>query len=127
LSTLPPAEQELIKGIADYRKDPRQLGYKQKTAINAAVTRYDPSYRDDIYPQISQTETAFNKGKQGDSVQAYNNALGHMDTLLSYGDAMKNGNVQALNAIKNTIQTQFGKAAPNTFDGIKSLVADEVG
>jgi hypothetical protein len=126
LATLPPMEQELIKGIADYRKDPRQLGYKQKTAINAAVTRYDPSYRDDIYPQISQTETAFNKGKQGDSIQAYNNALGHMDTLLSYGDAMKNGNIQALNSLKNTIQTQFGKAAPNTFDGIKSLVADEV-
>ena len=49
-----------------------------------------------------------------------------MNTLLSYADAMNNGNIQVVNSLKNAVSTAFGQPAPNTFNGIKDLVAAEI-
>ena len=49
-----------------------------------------------------------------------------MTTLQRYATAMQNGDVRAMNALKNTVNTQFGVTAPNTFNGLKDIVGQEI-
>lgn len=126
LLTLPTKDRGLLKGLSDYSIDPSQIGYRQKTQIQAALTAYDPTYRSDIYPMIKSTEEAFGKGRQGDQVRFFNNAIQHITTLQDYATALQNGDVRGINYLKNKFQTQIGVAAPNTFDGLKDVVGQEI-
>ena len=45
-----------------------------------------------------------------------------MTLLQQYANALQNGDVRALNSMKNAFETPFGVAAPNTFDGLKDVV-----
>ena len=126
LLSQPQQDRGLLKGLANYDIDPNAVGYRQKAQVQAKLATYDPTYRSDIYPIIKSTEEAFAKGKQGDQVRYFNNAIQHMTTLQRYADAMENGNTRVLNSLKNTIQTQLGVAAPNTFNGLKDVVGQEI-
>jgi hypothetical protein len=39
---------------------------------------------------------------------------------------LENGNIQALNSLKNVFEQQFGAAPPTTFDGMKQIVGTEI-
>lgn len=126
LLTRPVNERGLIKGLANYDIDPTAIGYRQKAGVQAALATYDPTYRSDIFPVVKATEEAFSHGKQGDQVRFFNNSIQHMTTLQNYATAMQNGDTRALNALKNTVQTQLGFAAPNTFNALKDVVGQEI-
>ena len=127
LQTLPAQEKSLLKGLANYTIDPNKVGYRNKTQLQADVSTYTGGqFRDDIYPNIMQTEQAFNKGKQGDQVRFFNNSIQHMTTLQKYADAMGNTSTPAYNYLRNVIETQLGYPAPNTFEGLKDIVGQEI-
>lgn len=76
------------------------------------------------------TQTAivkgFGKGPEADKVTAFNTLVSHMNTLDEYTDALKNNDINILNKVSNRIAAETGKPAPTTFDGAKTILADEV-
>lgn len=73
-----------------------------------------------------QTLTAFDKGKQGDTVRSLNVSVQHLDTLRELGAALKNGDINLINAARQKFAEAFGVAAPTNWDAAKAIVADEV-
>lgn len=73
-----------------------------------------------------QTLKSFSGGIEGRSVRAMNTATDHLFTLEEAGNALKNGNIRAFNAIGNKINKEIGVAAPVSFDGVKKIVAGEI-
>lgn len=73
-----------------------------------------------------QTLKSFSGGIEGRSVRAMNTATDHLFTLEEAGNALKNGNIRAFNAIGNKINKELGVAAPVSFDGVKKIVAGEI-
>lgn len=73
-----------------------------------------------------QTVTAFDKGKQGDTVRSLNVSVQHLDTLRQLGQALKNGDINLINAARQKFSEAFGVAAPTNWDAAKAIVADEV-
>lgn len=65
-------------------------------------------------------------GKGGQTITAYNTANDHLDLLGKAADALGNGDVQAINALNNSFQQQFGHAAPTNFNAVKAMLAGEL-
>jgi len=78
--------------------------------------------------QTAQKETLkqFTAGKKGDTVRSLNVAVQHLDQLDQLGKALGNGDLQMLNKLGNAWSKSTGKPAPNTFEGVKKIVTDEV-
>ena len=125
-----PADREVLaNAIAGYQKAPLD---------NFAVTRpggletmsralqINPDYQESRYPEVSKAMGAFGSGKQGDTIRSLNVGVQHLDVIDQAAAALSNGNVNVINSLKNTFQTQFGAPAPTTFDGLKQIVGTEV-
>lgn len=65
-------------------------------------------------------------GKLGDTINSYNTATAHLDQLDKAADALKNGDIQALNKVGNAFSAATGNPAPTNFQAVKSAVAGEV-
>lgn len=65
-------------------------------------------------------------GKLGDTINSYNTASAHLDQLDKAADALKNGDLQAVNKIGNAFAAATGNPAPTNFQAVKSAVAGEV-
>ena len=70
--------------------------------------------------------SAFGSGKQGDLIRSNNVGVQHLEVIDQAGKALGNGNIQALNSLKNAFQQQFGAPEPTTFDGLKQIVGTEI-
>jgi hypothetical protein len=75
--------------------------------------------------QISTT-TAFDRGKQGDTVRSLNVAIDHLAVLQDAADALQNGDVKRFNQAGNIIAKELGYPAPTEFGAVKSIVKDEL-
>lgn len=78
-----------------------------------------------IREQISAADR-FGSGPLGTQVKSFNVAISHLDTLQELGNALKNGDVKAINAASNRVADEFGVAAPNNFELAKTVVGDEI-
>lgn len=86
------------------------------------------------YPQFSGQEfksrqaalSKFTSGKQGDMVRSLSVSLDHLDVLDQAAAELKNGNVQGLNRLAQTLAEQTGSSVPTNFESVKGIVADEV-
>ena len=50
----------------------------------------------------------------------------HTQTLEQYFQALNNGDVQGINAVKNNFEKFFGATPPNTVDAMKQIVGSEL-
>jgi hypothetical protein len=75
---------------------------------------------------ITKADRDFATGPQGNAIRSFSVALSHMDTLQELGDALKNGDVQRINAAKNRWNSEFGSPAPDNFTFATQIVSDEV-
>lgn len=118
-----------IKGIADYKMNPAMLfslrGNRRENAMGD-VMMYDPTYDQRRYAQTNRAISGWAQSPEGRSTRALSVVIEHLGTADHLGRALQNGDVQAINALKNTIKEQFGYAAPATFDFAKQIVADEI-
>lgn len=78
------------------------------------------------YRQLGAMEQAFGSGAQGNTIRSLNVAIDHTDVLRQLGDALKNGDTQRLNALRNRLLVEFGYEGPVDFDVAKKIVGDEV-
>lgn len=90
------------------------------------VLEVNPQYSAIDYHTAQKAVTAFATGPQGDAVRAISVANNHVGTLMPLIGALNSGDVQALNKAAIWYKTQTGQSAPTDFNGIKSIVADEV-
>lgn len=128
LNTIPEADRTLIKKLANYDIDPKTLSTKggHRERMLSLVTQYDPTYDDTQYANKRRAITQFGTGPQGNTVRSLNVAIEHIDTLQRAADALKNTDLPAFNKVANEIATFTGKSPPNTFEGLRDMVANEV-
>lgn len=117
------------KAISNYQQSPlgsmaMRSPYGQ--AVMARVMELNPDYQSNEYGARSKAYKDFASGKNGNQVRSFNVAISHLDSLQKIADAMDNGDIPVLNKLRNEFSRQTGKATPNTFDGMKKIVTDEI-
>lgn len=128
LESLPLADKELVRKIAAYEIDPKTLsirgGHRERALT--LVSQYDPAYDDTQYGNKRRAIAQFGSGPQGNTVRSLNVAIEHIDTLQRAAEAMKNGSFTPGNRAYNEVAKVFGQTPPNTFEGIRDIVSNEV-
>lgn len=138
LAKMPPELASQVKGLADYEINPNTFSTRtakgmtrsRKEIITGLAEQY-AALRGDTYDQTqfggrNKTVQQFAGGPESRTVRSFNVLVSHLDVLKEAGAALQNGNVRALNALKNVFESEFGAPAPNTFDGVKAIVGDEL-
>jgi hypothetical protein len=120
------AQVDMIKAGQAPMPTGRQAQTPAGQKIIQLVHAEAPNISAQTYPTLLQTENAFAKGKQGDIVRSINVAFNHIETAEKLGEALKNGDTPAFNAIANQFATMTGKPAPTNFNAVKDIVADEI-
>lgn len=120
---------ETVDLIGQY-KIPALSGYALRTPwgqqVLARLQEKYPQYNGQEFKSRQQALAKFTAGKQGDTVRSLSVSLDHLDVLDQAAVELKNGNVQALNKLAQTLSEQTGSPVPTNFESIKGIVADEV-
>jgi len=90
------------------------------------VMEINPNFKANDYGLQTAAVKAFNQGKQGDKVRSLNVVMEHFNTLEKAADALKSGDVRAINAVSQLIQTQYGHPGVTSFNAVKEILADEI-
>jgi hypothetical protein len=90
------------------------------------VIAMKPDFKASDYGLQTSAVKAFNQGIQGNKVRSLNVVMEHFNTLEKAADALQSGDVRAINAVSQYIQTQTGKPAPSNFNAVKEILADEI-
>lgn len=121
--------QRIAHLIATYQMAPLSsfaMGKPSGQAIMAAVAAENPSYNANNFTEYQKGFKDFGTGKQGSQVKSFGVAMSHLNTLDSLGDALDNGNVQAINKASNAVKSWFGGPAPTSFNAAKDVVSQEI-
>lgn len=127
--TDPESRNAMATAIASYQLAPLTNFALTKAGgpeTMAKVIQLNPDYQEARYPEVSKAMSAFGSGKQGDVIRSLNVGVQHLAVIDQAGEAMKNGNVQALNSLQNMFEQQFGAPEPTTFNGLKQIVGTEI-
>lgn len=118
----------MVRKIAGYEIDPKTLSTRggHRERVLSMVSQFDPSYDDTQYANKRRAIAQFGSGPQGNTVRSLNVAIEHIDTLKRAADALKNGDFTPGNKTYNEFAKMFGQSPPNTFEGIRDIVANEV-
>lgn len=116
-----------VEAIIDYKKRLPGRTTKLGQYITDLVYNADPSYSEAEYDKRSKVMKDYAaSGPIGKQINAAQTAINHMDTLLQLSEALNNKDVQLVNRLKNTINTQLGLPAATNFDAAKSALANEL-
>jgi hypothetical protein len=118
------ADRETAKNIANGNIPP--LTGPNSTRIMNEVIAMKPDFKASDYGLQTSAVKAFNQGIQGNKVRSLNVVMDHFTTLEKAADALQSGDVRAINAVSQYIQTQTGKPAPGNFNAVKEILADEI-
>jgi hypothetical protein len=118
------ADRATAKNIAEGNIPP--LTGPNSTRIMNEVIAMKPDYSARDYNLQTSAVKAFNQGIQGNKVRSLNVVMEHFNTLEKAADALQSGDVRAINAVSQFIQTQTGKPAPGNFNAVKEILADEI-
>lgn len=123
-----PADKQYIESIANYKVRPPSASRNPmvRQGIVKAALAVNPDYDETKFDMRQKAQRDFGTGKQGDTARSLNVSVAHLDTLRELGNALDNGDVKLINAVKQRWQEEFGTPAPTNFDTAKAIVADEV-
>lgn len=133
----PPTAQE----EADFRKD--NLQSQPRSAPAMATQQFIRDYKlshggaqppamaisgfmADYQAQIAAVKDFDGAGKGATTIQSFNVAVQHLDTLDELADALKNGNVKKFNQVANRWATETGNVAPTNFETARTIIGNEV-
>lgn len=120
------AEAEAIAGYQLAPLSPYSMNRAGGPELMAEVLKINPEYQAGRFAEVNDVMKKFGAGKEGDSVRFLNTAVQHVDALEVAGNALHNGGVPALAALRNSLSSALGQPAPKTFDELKGLVGSEV-
>lgn len=117
-------DRETAKNVANGNIPP-PTGPKSSKIMNEVIA-INPNFKASDYGLQTSAVKAFNQGIQGNKVRSLNVVMEHFTTLEKAADALQSGDVRAINAVSQYIQTQTGKPAPGNFNAVKEILADEI-
>ena len=127
--TDPDQRAALAAGIAGYQLAPiegRAAMLPGGAETMKMVLALNPDYQATRFEAVNKAVTAFGTGSQGDTIRADDVGVQHLAVIDKAARALANGDMHALNQLKNDWNRYFGSAPPTTFDGLKQIVATEV-
>lgn len=135
LSTLPPADQTVIKALTDYTYPKLssmslrpsangQKGYYQDL-LEKAFT-YDPSFDYKQYDSRQKLLNDFTSGKSAQNIRSLNTLTGHLGTLDQMGAALQNKDQNTYNKLANSLVSEFGDSRLTDFNLAKAAVSTEL-
>lgn len=131
IDTLPFGDKEIVGGLVDGTLKPSVLSKRagNGTDINryiALAKRVDPNYTPNDAGAREAFETNYmGKGQGMQTLVNSNTAMQHLDTYLKAQNALKNGDMPAINAFVNAAKKQFGDAAVPSAEIAMQLYAAE--
>lgn len=129
LKNLSPAIANQVKAISEGRQAPPNamaMRSPMGQQLMAAVAQYDPTFDAVNYGARAKTQNAFSAGKEAQSVNAINTALGHVAHLSDLADSLGNTDYPTANKIMNAISVGAGGAKVTNFDQARDAVVNEV-
>lgn len=122
-----------FSGLTGFGRSPQLLS-QLDAALSKRMAEHDPPLTGGDLARIktqfaayAQGVKAFEAGGKLEPVPRYlNNVVQHLDTLSETARALAQNDMPALNALQNTLGTEFGLSGPVTFDAIKGIVAAEI-
>lgn len=131
LTGLDPNTQRLIRGVGtgqlDYASVVSRMTPAAKQNFTGALLAFNPNFNQAQYGTQAATQRAFTSGQYSQQLNSLNTAIEHMKTFNQMADALNNNNVQALNKLGNTVNTEFGSDAATNFNIAKQAFSGEVG
>jgi hypothetical protein len=126
LAVMPKTLAGQVSAILEHRAAPPSGNTTRSSQLMQLVQAADPTYDAQQYKTKQGIETAFTAGLPSRTLKSINVADDHLKVLNSTIDALQNGDVKLLNQLGNAIATQMGAPAPTDFNGVKTIVADEL-
>lgn len=134
-----PDNFDALYAIAHNKADLKTLPQKSYRGTNTMDAQHgldyihkyiNPDYIESDYPaaaKLNQEMASTRPGTAGGSLLFAGTASNHLGMLEQAGEALNNGNVQALNALANAFHVQIGDSPAVTFKAIADNVNAEVG
>lgn len=132
LDTLPFGDKENVTGLVEGRIKPSDLSKRSGngTDINryiALAQRVDSGYTPNDAGARNAFETKYMvNGPGGQTLQAANTVMPHLETWLRLQTALNNGDSQTINTILNAAKKQFGDAKVTSAEAASELYGTEV-
>jgi hypothetical protein len=126
LAVIPKSLAGQVSAILEHRAAPPSGNTTRSSQLMQIVQAADPTYDAQQYKTKQGIETAFTAGLPSRTLKSINVADDHLKVLNNTISALQNGDVKLLNQLGNTIATQMGAPAPTDFNGVKTIVADEL-
>ena len=99
---------------------------KFSAAVNEELTKSYPGYRPSEYAARNAAARTFAAGPVGNQIQSVNTAVAHLGTAMELASALYNGDIQAVNRLKQEFKEQFGQDAPTNFNLARQIVGQEI-
>lgn len=133
LKNLNPGMAGQVKAIAEGRQAPPSgmaMRSPMGQALMQAVAQYDPTFDATNYAARAKTRNAFTSGKEGQSVNSMNTAIGHAGTLLDAADALNNftgfPGATTVNSLVNSAESSAGDPRVKAFNTARDALAGEL-
>ncbi len=128
LQTLSPADQVIVKMIADYDYPlPKGRGALDKNAkYIAGAKAYDPNFSAPDYDNRASLKKSFMSGKSADNLTALNTALVHLGGLDQAASQLNNSTFQRYNAFANWLVNETGNPQTKPFQNYRTAFNEEM-
>jgi hypothetical protein len=129
LKTLSPAMANQVKALSEGRQAPPNgmaMRSPMGQALLSAVSQYDPTFDATNYAARSKARNAFTSGKEGQSLNAFNTAIGHAGELYDAGQKLDNGSFPVANSAMNWWSQQTGNPEVPAFNQTRDALVGEL-
>lgn len=117
-------------GRKDYNSEVARMNPASKGDFDQALLAFNPDYDQRKFGVGNAAMTAVAKSEVptaiGNQKVAFNTAIAHADLLQQAAAALKNGDSQTLNGLKNRFKNEFGESGPITAQAIADAYTREV-
>jgi hypothetical protein len=117
------------QGLSNYElglSDLGRMGKGEKAIVFAKAKQLNPDFNASLYASRQKLRADFTSGKTANNIDSLNTAVDHLNTLATYADALKNGNVQLANQAAQSFATATGGAAATNYKTMATAVESEV-
>jgi hypothetical protein len=117
------------QGLANYElglADLGRMGKGEKAIVFAKAKQLNPDFNASLYASRQKLRADFTSGKTANNIDSLNTAVDHLNTLATYADALKTGNVQLANQVAQSFSTATGQPEVTNFKTMATAVESEV-
>lgn len=125
LNTLPVGLRNDVRALVEGDVDVKNYSIRnnQRAAMQQHAEQVDPTYNS---RRFAMKQEYFSKGITKNNLTNLNQAILHMGTLKDLSDAVKNGDVQAMNSAVNFVKTQMGHPEVTSASMAQQAVSEEL-